>query len=139
MKILGVILLLLALTITILPQYNTCAHEGKFITLANGKTIEMKCSWTARAEIAVGSTLAVVGLMMILSRRKESGIFLAILGIVLGVFVILLPTEMIGVCTRMAASCKTLMKPALIGLGSGAIAVSVTALLLAVTGKEKEA
>jgi len=47
-------LVALALGTAIVPQFTDCASQGKAITLANGKTVEMKCHWTARAEIAVG-------------------------------------------------------------------------------------
>jgi hypothetical protein len=47
---LGIALVVIALGIAIIPQFTTCESQGKIITLANGNTIPMKCTWTARAE-----------------------------------------------------------------------------------------
>ena len=138
MKILlGVVLLALALAIAIIPQYTTCEHEGRYITLQNGRQIPMKCSWTAKAEIAVGVPLAAVGALMTISRKKESLRNLAVLGVILGIFVILLPTDvLIGVC-KSDMTCRTIMKPTLIVLGAIAIGVSLFSLLVSQTDKEK--
>jgi hypothetical protein len=137
-KILGVAILLLALAIAILPQYSTCASDGKYLTLANGRTIPMKCSWTARAEIAVGAPLAVVGAMMVFSRRKESKRNLAVMGITLGALAILLPTRLIGVCAMPTNSCVTVLKPSMLGLGSVVIGLSLVGLVMSQVSKEKE-
>jgi len=134
----GVVLLALALAIIIIPQYTSCEHNGKHITLANGRQIPMKCNWTAKSEIVVGVSLAVVGAMMTLSRRKESLRNLALLGVVLGVFAILLPTDhLIGVCTS-NMECHTVMKPTLITLGSVVVGISVFSLIFSQISKEKE-
>jgi hypothetical protein len=137
-KILGVAILALALAIAILPQYSTCASDGKYLTLANGRTIPMKCSWTARAEIAVGAPLAVVGAMMVFSRRKESKRNLAVLGITLGAMAILLPTKLIGVCAMPTNSCVTVLKPSMLALGSVVIGLSLVGLVMSQISKEKE-
>ena len=136
--IFGIALLALALAIIIIPQYTSCEHHGKHITLANGKEIPMKCNWTAKSEIVVGVTLAVVGAMMTFSRRKESLRNLASLGVVLGVFAILLPTDhLIGVCTS-NMECHTVMKPAMIALGSVVVVISLLGLAVSQMGKENE-
>lgn len=136
--ILGIVMLALALAIIIIPQYTNCEHQGKHITLASGKQIPMKCYWTAKGEIIVGVVLAVLGVMMALSRQKESLRYLAILGIVLGVFAILLPTEhLIGVC-QSNMDCRTIMKPTMITLGSVVVGISVLSLIFSQLSKEKE-
>jgi hypothetical protein len=73
----------------------------------------MKCHWTARAEIAVSIPLLLCGLFMLLSGRKETWRQQAAMAIALGLFVILLPTMLIGVCAKADMVCHALMKPML--------------------------
>jgi hypothetical protein len=135
---LGLVLVALGLAIAIIPQYMTCQHQGKYMTLANGIHRPMNCSWTARSEIAVGVPLAGIGVLMTVSRRKESLRNLALIGVILGVFVILLPTDLlIGVC-RSNMLCHTAMKPLLAVLGTLAIGTCLVGLLISQTVKEKE-
>ena len=73
----------------------------------------MKCHWTARAEIAVAVPLLLCGVIILRSRRKESWRQQAVMSMVLGVFVVLLPTVLIGVCAKPDMVCRALMKPML--------------------------
>jgi hypothetical protein len=102
-------------------------------------TTPMKCSWTAKAELAVAVPLFVVGAIMSFSRRRETRIGLSILGTILGIAVLLLPTSLIGVCTSNML-CNTVMKPVLLATGSLATAVSMVgiAFSIGVKGKENE-
>ena len=131
MKVISVIFVILALVIGIVPQFTDCQSQGRAIELANGKTIPMKCHWTGEAEIAVAGTLLVVGILMWFSRRKESLRILSILGIVLGIFAILIPTNLIGVCASSEMLCNSLMKPTLIFSGTVAVVASLVGLVLA--------
>jgi len=131
MKVITVIFVILALVIGIVPQFTDCQSQGRSIELANGKTIPMKCHWTGEAEIAIAGTLLVVGIMMWFSRRKESLRILSILGIVLGIFAILIPTNLIGVCASSDMLCNSLMKPTLIFSGTVAVVASLVGLVLA--------
>ena len=99
MKVIAVILLVLALVIGVVPQFTDCQSQGKAITLANGKTIPMKCHWTAVAEIVTAVTLGAVGVLLFVSKRKETRLVLAVLAAALGAFSLLLPTVLIGVCS----------------------------------------
>ncbi len=128
-KVFGITLIVLALAIGILPQFTDCHSQGKTIALPNGKTIDMKCHWTARAEIATAAPLAVVGAVMVASRRKENKWLMAGLGSVLGIAVIAIPNGLIGVCSS-AMPCNTVMQPSLTVFGAVAIATSAGSLLL---------
>ena len=57
MKVIGVLMVVLALVSGILPQFTDCSSQGRAITLPNGKQIDMKCHWTARAEAAMALPL----------------------------------------------------------------------------------
>ena len=138
-KALGIAILVLALVAAILPGFLSCGHDGKVLTLANGKTVQMKCTWTAVSEMAVGVPLAVVGGMMTFSRRKEGVRDLAILSIILGAFVLMLPTNLIGVCASDAMKCHSIMKPSLQIIGGLVMAAGVGGLILSQTMKEEVA
>ena len=130
MKIAAIAIVVLALVIGILPQFTDCQSQGRALALQNGKTVPMKCHWTAIAEIAMAVPLAGVGAVMAVSKRKESRRILAGLGIVLGIFVILLPTALIGVCASAEMLCNSVMKPTLILSGILIIAISAATLIM---------
>ncbi len=130
-KILGITLIVMALGIAIVPAFTDCQSQGKAIVLSSGKTVPMKCHWTGIAEIATGVPLAAVGIMMTFTRRKNSLYTLSGMGGILGIFAVLLPTTLIGVCTNMTALCNTVMQPTLTAMGSVAIAGSLGAMVLA--------
>jgi hypothetical protein len=130
-KIIASILILLALAIAIVPQFSDCDSQGRAIELANGRTIPMKCHWTGQAEIASAGPILLLGGLMLTNRRKESLRSLAILGIALGIFVVLLPTYLIGVCASEDMLCNMLMKPTLIFSGTVVAVASLVGLGLA--------
>ncbi len=132
MKAIGVLVMVLALVGGILPQFTDCASQGRALTLADGRQIPMKCTWTARAEAAVAAPLLATGLFMTTSRRKEMHRILGLMGIILGAAVILLPTSLIGVCGNPDMICNSLMKPALTLTGSATIALGAVAVVLSV-------
>ena len=125
MKITAGIMIVLALLIGIVPQFTDCQSQGRALTLADGRQIPMKCHWTANAEIALAAPLLLTGSLLAFNKRRESLRNLSVLGGILGVFVILLPTALIGVCGNPDMICNSVMKPTLIMLGSLLIALSV--------------
>ena len=128
MKIIAATLILLALVIGVVPQFSDCESQGRAIELPNGMTIPMRCHWTGQAEMASAGPLLVLGALMLTNQRKESLRGLMILGIVLGIFVVLLPTYLIGVCSNEDMICNILMKPTLIFSGTVAAVVSLVGL-----------
>jgi hypothetical protein len=135
-KYLGIILLVLALVIAIFPQFTTCESQGRLITLANGSTIPMKCSWTARAELGISIPILVIGALLAFIRRRDSKINLSIVGTVLGIMAVMIPTFLIGVCqTNMV--CNTVMKPILITSGSLVTVISLVSLMVSIGFKGK--
>jgi hypothetical protein len=122
MKYLGIPIFALALVIGILPQFTECAAVMK---LANGMTAPMKCHWTAIAELATSIPLAALGGMLFFGKRKETRMTLSILGAIMGVFVVLFPTTLIGVCASNMMACRNLMLPALVISGILVVAACV--------------
>jgi hypothetical protein len=136
-KIAAVLMIVLALVIGIVPQFTDCESHGRALTLANGREIPMKCHWTARAEIAVAGPLLATGILLFTSKRKENQRTLAAMGAVLGVFVVLLPTALVGVCANPEMICNAVMKPTLILSGSGVGVLSAAGFVM--TLKKEEA
>jgi hypothetical protein len=132
MRVLSVAIIALALVSGILPQFTDCQSQGKAMQLANGMTVAMKCHWTARGEIALAVPLVGMAGALAFSRRKETARSLGMLGVILGAFVMLLPTALIGVCTS-GMPCNTVMRPTL--LLSGGLIVGLSLVSFIVTAR----
>lgn len=134
MRAIGISFIVFALAIGLVPQFTNCSAQGRSLELANGNTTPMKCYWTAQAELGVAGPLLLVGGLMVFNRRKETLRTLSALGAALGVFAILLPTTLIGVCASDEMLCNILMKPTLIFGGILAITLGLLGL---VVGREQ--
>lgn len=130
MKAWSVILIILALFIAIFPQFFDCESHGRSIVLEDGRTIPMKCHWSARAEIVVGANLLVTGFLLLLSKTKETRVSLGVLGLVSGISTMLLPTYLIGVCGMDDMVCKSTVQPALLLAGGLVIVVSLIIMIV---------
>jgi hypothetical protein len=128
MKIIGVVLIVLSLVAAIVPMFTDCQSQGREIVLENGKTVAMKCHWSGRAELVVAIPLLVLGIMDIVNRNLLVLRNLSILGIVLGIFIILIPTNLIGVCISPDMICNSTMRPILILAGILVIVANVVGL-----------
>lgn len=126
MKIIAIVVMVLGLITIFIPPFYTCDSHGNAIHLPGGKSIPMKCLWTARAEIGLGILLLVVGIFLFISSKLESRRFLSILTLILGILIILLPIAFIGVCINPEMPCVVVMKPTLllIGLVAGAFGIA---------------
>lgn len=136
-RVLGIVLIIVAVLATVIPVVNNCTAEGLYITTKDGRQIDMKCYWTSRASVATALLLGVVGLLLALSHRAETRRALGILGVLLGAVLVALPTVLIGVCA-MDKTCLNVMKPSLMFLGAVTVAVSVAAIVLAKSGETPE-
>jgi hypothetical protein len=125
MKVLGVFIAILALLIAAVPQFTSCESQGRALVLEDGRQVPMRCHWTARAELVTAAPLLAIGLMTTFSRRKESKACMGILGLILGVLVVLLPTGLIGVCMNAEMLCNSVMKPFLILTGGMVIVIGL--------------
>ncbi len=125
MKILAAVLILAGFVTMVVPSFYNCAAEGKAIQLPGGRTVPMKCLWTARAEMGTGALGLLVGILLLISRNLESRRFLSLCAVVLGIFILLFPTTLIGVCGNPEMSCVSIMKPILLlsGFVTGALGI----------------
>jgi hypothetical protein len=129
MKVIGILIMALAVLIAVVPIFYNCQHDGKALTLANGMKVPMKCFWTAMAAIATAARVLDRALANV-SRQKDTRRALGTLGGVLGVMAIALPTVLIGVCMHPDASCNLVMKPALIFMGVLTLGLGVTSAVM---------
>ncbi|MEE4353921.1 MAG: DUF4418 family protein [Desulfatiglans sp.] len=137
MKIIGGILVILALCTIFIPQFYTCQYHGKAIHCTKPNlTIPMKCLYSARAEIAMGVILTFVGGFLFFSRQRETRRVLSAIGVLLGIFILLLvvgkgfPAPLIGVCMKPDMPCVTVMQSACYAIGIITIVASLVALVL---------
>jgi len=127
-KVIGIVLMLLAVGLIAVPKFTDCESQGKAIETARDGMVPMKCHWTGMAEIGVAIPMYIVAAVMITNRRRKTLAFLSLMGMVLGALAIAFPTKLIGVCPDPVMLCNTVMKPTLVLLGSGAILASGTGL-----------
>lgn len=115
MKVVTVILFVFGLFMVIFPQFVTCEAWGFAIELPKG-TIPMRCLFTAHALAGLGVILAVIAIGLWFFRQRETGIILSILGIITGLFMLLLVTRVglfgIGICVNPDMPCVIYMRPA---------------------------
>jgi len=153
MKVLAILIVIAGLVIAVAPQYTNCEAQGgtmptamttvasttlsPLTTMASMQTSvattivpKMKCLWSARGALAVGVSLAVAGALLFFARRKETRRALSIVGALLGLSAILLPTTLIGTCGSDGAVCNTTMKPIMLVAGGLAVAASVLVLVV---------
>ncbi len=128
-KFFGITLIVIAIAIAVVPAFTDCQSQGKALTTASGKEIPMKCHWSGIAEIGVAVPLAMVGVMAVAIRRKQSLMSMGILGVALGGLAIAFPAGLIGVCQTPTMICHTVMQPTLVSLGSVAIIGSLGIIL----------
>jgi hypothetical protein len=102
-KIIGILVVILAIGIAVIPQLTKCPKAM------------MACNYTAKAELALALPVLIEGLVLIFSRQK-SQIGLGLVGAALGISVILVAYVLIGVCGP-TMDCSTIMKPVLLVLG----------------------
>jgi hypothetical protein len=113
-KTMGILLIALALVIAIVPIFTDCLANGKTLATADGRSVPMKCHWTAIAEIGLAVPLLLVGIFDITSKRRESFRTLNLIGLALGALVVAFPTVLIGVCANKMMPCNMIELPTLI-------------------------
>ena len=128
-KSMGILMIVLALVIAIVPIFTDCLANGRSLTTADGRSVPMKCHWTAIAEIGLAVPLALLGVFNFTSKRKETFRTLNLVSLTLGALVILFPTVLIGVCANPMMECNMIEKPTLILSGILVIGASLITLV----------
>ena len=131
MRVIGVILLIAAIAIAVVPQFTDCESQGRALTLQNGRTVPMKCHWTAEAALGLALPLAIVGALTLFRGKKPGAGNLGVVGAGMGAIAVLLPTALIGVCASPDMVCNSVMRPFLILTGTVVTIASAAGFLIA--------
>lgn len=125
--VLSIVIAVLGFLLIFGPVYlfPVCQSKGMMIEVKKGGFIPMKCTYTAKAEIALGILVITVALLLLVARHKESRRLLNILLLTIGVLVILVPIWLIGVCSSPTMPCQAGTLPFLELTGGLLIAVSI--------------
>lgn len=112
----GILAIILGGLVALIPKliFPVCTD---MIELMNGKTLFMKCHWSAMAEILMGILIVLNGIMLILFRKREANMALGMVLFFLGLSVILIPTVIIGMCQTVTMACRVGTQPALVVAG----------------------
>lgn len=90
----------------------------------------MKCYWAGKSEIAIGGILLVVGILMFISKAKESKIMLSIISVTTSISAILIPMVIIGGCKKVDMVCRTTSYPCIYLISAIAIVISIVNIIL---------
>lgn len=126
-KALGAVVVVLGIIVAIGPHYifPVCQYFGQLVATAAGTTIPMKCFWTAQAEVGLGALTVIAGLLLILSRQQETRRMLGVFVGILGILVLLTPTNLIGMCMSADHPCRVGTEPFLILMGVVVLIVGI--------------
>ena len=105
--------------------------------VCNG-AMKMRCQDTAQAELIVGLLAACIGAGLIFVAKKKIRLILLALAVVSGIFIILIPTALVGVCGSPMMHCVTVTRPALIVTGTLLILVSAVSIFLTLGAASSE-
>jgi hypothetical protein len=96
----------------------------------------MKCHYTAEAEIIVGSLVVLMAVPLLLLKRAESIIIIGLVEAALGVWTILVPMYLMGLCNSITMECRTVGGPALTLWGFITIILSLYLILKGWKGRK---
>lgn len=101
----GIVITVFGLLITIGPQtfWHVCRSDGD---------MRMPCFYTARAELAIGIGIAILGIVFALSKSQKAKQALSIAVGLSGIYAFIVPNWLIGVCGAEHMHCHAVTKPA---------------------------
>jgi hypothetical protein len=123
----GALLILLGVVIALTSWviFPVCEMHGLYVETKAGATLPMPCGYTARAETAIGALIVVAGGLLIARNTPETRQAVGIFSAACGIFVILFPTILTGMCRIADHPCRQLTQPALEILGIAVVIIGV--------------
>ena len=112
----GGIVIFLGLLLVFVPfhLFPVCADS---IALPSGKSIPMRCFYTGRVEVGLGIALMLLGISLVIFRNKAIQFGLCLAGLCFALFILAVPTQLVGVCLNPTMACQIGTFPALMVLG----------------------
>ncbi len=109
----GIVAITLGILVALTPIaiFPVCTD---MIELMNGKTLFMKCHWTAMAELLVGILIVFDGMLIMGFKKHETRTALSIMLFLFGLTALVIPTVVIGMCETATMACRVGTEPALI-------------------------
>ena len=126
-RIIAIIAIVLGLLAAIGPR--------TIFPVCNG-AMKMRCYNTAQAELVVGLLAVVLGTGLAFLTNKKLSVILSVIEGILGLFIVLIPTVIIGVCGSPMMHCVSVTNPALIVTGILEIVTGVALTFFSVTEKK---
>lgn len=127
-KLIAVLLIIMGVFIAIGPW-------TVFPVCENGDST-MKCHYTAEAEIIIGSMVVLMAVPLFMTKRAESMIIIGLGEAALGVWTILVPMVLFGLCSSNFMECRTIGGPALTLWGIITIILSLVIILKGWKGRK---
>lgn len=133
----GIVVIVLGVLVALIPIviFPVC---GNMIELMNGKSIFMKCHWTAMAEVLLGILMVFDGMLIMIFKNWEARIALSIMSFLFGLIVLLIPTVVIGMCETATMACRVGTEPALIVMSVITMIVGIGNILFLISSIKSE-
>ena len=133
----GIIAIVLGALVALIPKaiFPVCTN---MFELTNGKTLFMKCHWTAIAELLVGILIVFDGILIIGFKTHETRIALSIMLFLFGITALLIPTVVIGMCEMATMQCRVGTEPALIVVSVIIVVVGIGNIFSQISSIKKE-
>lgn len=122
-NIFGFLFMIIGLLIAIGPR-------TIFYVCDSNEDMIMRCYYTAQTELALGIEIAMFGVILTLQKSRAAQAATCIALALSGIFTLLVPNVLIGVCDGIHMHCHAVAKPALSLLGIAVIIVAIVSFAL---------
>ncbi|MGO5066089.1 DUF4418 family protein [Clostridium sporogenes] len=113
----GIIYLIAGILLIVGPQtFIPVCQQGEKI---------MKCFWTQRAELGVGTLFMASGVCVILAKSELIRLGISISNVFLGILTFLIPFVLIGGCKNLDMTCRSITFPIFYVIASVTIIISL--------------
>lgn len=108
--VIGALILLLGVLIAIGPFtiFPVCG-----VTSGGDAMMPMRCLGTAKAELAAGGLITLLGILLLVLKSGRARLWLSLLAVLAGAAAFLIPNVLVGVCGSVHMACRALTLPAL--------------------------
>ncbi|MDR0943945.1 MAG: DUF4418 family protein [Ruminococcus sp.] len=116
--------LIIGIVITLLGLLLAVGTQTIFPVCEAGDMV-MKCFWTGRAASGIGGVITVIGILLLIFNNKRTRIGLLLALVPTGIYAVLIPNLLIGVCGGAHMNCRALALPAITIIGVAVIIFAI--------------